>query len=220
MISPPHGVQERVEALHGVQAAGLNGQAPLGLRPVLVGLGGLQQLVRGGGRLRDTGLAGEVGAVEEDASVDVPGHAVRLAVVRGLLPGGGEEVVLLDGLGVDRLEDAHVGELAEVGPAHLHDVGQLASGGRGDELLVRHVPADRGHLDGDVRVGLLVDVGDLGELLALGAHGPDGERLLGIGVHVRATGAATGGEGERGRHSEGDRGRCGAVHGLLLLERS
>ncbi|EGJ74951.1 putative bacterial extracellular solute-binding protein [Streptomyces sp. Tu6071] len=222
-------VQEGVEALHRVGAGGLDREAPPRTGLLLVRGGeGLHVLPRLG-RLGDPGLLGEVRAVVDDARVDVPRHAVRRVVHDALLPGGREEVLLVEGLRVDRLQDAQLGELAHVAPAHLRDVGELARGGGGDELLVRDVPADRSHLDGDVRVRLLVGLGDVGELLALGAHAPDREGLLLVGGDAPAAGAAAGGDDDHGGdRGSGDRGvphglpgaeSRGAVHDVLLLER-
>ena len=53
--------------------------------------------------------------------------------------------------------------------------GSVLRGDRGGELVVRGVPRDRGDLHLDARVGLLELLRQLGQVLALGAHRPDGQ---------------------------------------------
>lgn len=139
------------------------------------------QAVPVGRRRGDPGLRGQVLAVVDQPRLDVPGHAVA-----GVADLGGLVRALEEARGVDprrrRVERAEVGELAHPGGADHRGVRQRLGGDRGGELVVRGVPRDRGDLHLDAGVGLFEGGGQLGQVLALGAHRPDGDLTGGRAV--------------------------------------
>src|SRR5829696_4932226 len=169
---------ERGQGLPGATAGRLEVGAVLGPALVLQGLDeGLELLP--GGRGLHAGLGGQVLAVVQDPGVGVPGDPVRGALHCHRVPGALEEGVRLGQVGRDRVEAAAAGELAHPGGAEQADVGGLAAGDGGGNLVMGAVPGHGRHLDGGVRVLLLEGGGQLGQQLALGAHGPDGDLALG-----------------------------------------
>src|SRR5829696_5287363 len=169
---------ERGQGLPGATAGRLEVGAVLGPALVLQGLDeGLELLP--GGRGLHAGLGGEVLAVVQDPGVGVPGDPVRGALHCHRIPGPLEEGVRLGQVGRDRVEAAAAGELAHPGGAEQAHVGGLATGDGGGDLVVGAVPGHGRHLDGGVRVVLLEFGGQLGQQLALGSHGPDGDLTLG-----------------------------------------
>ena len=172
------------------------------------------------------GLLGEVGAVVDDAGLDVPRDAVGGAVHLGRLLGAVEEGGLVD-LGGRRVERVAAGELAHPRRADHGDVRRLAGGDGGRELVVGGRPRDGRDLDLDAGVGGLEVLGQLRQVVALGTHGPDGDRAGGLaaadGGPGLAGGAAVVGAATAGAHGEGrgsharDRDGCGASHRCLAF---
>ena len=135
------------------------------------------ELVPGLGRL-DAGLLQHVLAVDQRAGAGVPGLAPDLAVERRGVDQRGDVVAL--GRGGHGLERALVGELRRPGRAHLGDVGDLAAGDRGRELVVRLGPRDELDLHLGPRVlgleVLGVGVEHLLQLRRAGIHDPRRDR--------------------------------------------
>ena len=215
------GPRERHDRLPGAGAAGLQADAPLGAGLGLHGLGHRLEALPVGGRRGDAGLLGEVGAVVDQPGLDVPRHAERGAVRPRWSSARRRRScdLSMDG-GVGSSASRPANSPIQVVPT-MAASGVLSAGDRGRELVVGGVPRDRGDLDLDAGVGGLELLGERGQLLALGAHRPDGDGAGGLAAADVLGGLAGGGAAAvtpAGRQGErGGRQAATAMAGVRLI---
>jgi hypothetical protein len=154
--------------------------------------------------IADTRRFEQVAAIEEQARVDVPRHAIETSRDDVRIPDAAEEIARIDRRGrdrrVERLERAERDEFGDPRVAELADVGRRIARERGQQLFVRGGP--RQLLDVDANAGMrALELGnERGDDLAFASHRPkadDGD----IG------GVAAASCNERRGHDE----RCGAA---------
>ncbi len=129
-------------------------------------------------------------AIEQQARVDVPRHAVEAAVEHVGIPDAGEVVVLAHHgrcvhVRLQRLQRTERGQLRHPGVAELGQVRQRIAGERGQQLLVRRGERQRLHLDADAGIVALEVGQQRRHHLGLASHRPEFQHGD-VGVRARA----------------------------------
>src|SRR5207253_4591578 len=120
----------------------------------------------------------QIAAVEQESRIDVPRHAIELALDDVGVPDSGKVVAAIDrrrarDVSIQRLESTQRDEFRDPGVAQLADVGRGVSGKSSQEFFMRGAPWELLDVDPDAGMRSLELGNKRGDDLAFATHGPE-----------------------------------------------
>jgi hypothetical protein len=164
----------------------------------------------------ETGLRKQVAAVEQEPGVDVPRHAVELALDAIRVPDarkvvGGVDRRRIGDVGVERRERAERDEFGYPRVAELAQIGCGATRERRQQFLVRRTPRQPLDLDVDTGMRTLVFRQKLRDDFAFAAHRPESDRAGAVARIAPSDDERCGDEKKEGAAGEGKAGHADII---------